>query len=374
MAQNTDPDFARLLRQSRDMRPFPSAEASRPIWIFGGGRFGQDVCAALQDTGFEVRGFIETTPRKNRLRGLPVKRWDELTPDDRTASLAIGIHNRDVPLDSLERTARAAGFTDILMPWHLHAQFEHQLGWRYWLGKPELITSRVAELEQAHGLLTDAQSRQCLLDICRFRLGMHTPYGHFRHDTRQYFNALTLNSRTPSPIRYVDGGAYNGDTFFEFASLHPIAKAYLFEPDPENFAKLQANIHGSKVHVQTLPLALSDRYQILSFSAGWGEAGTINPQGTAHIAAMALDEFLPTQCVDFIKLDVEGSEIVALNGAARLIERCRPTLAISAYHKPQDLWEIPLWLQTHCPDYEFALRQHHCNSFDSVFYAVPRAR
>lgn len=372
MVQNIDPEFEQLLSQSRSMAPFPRASASRALWIFGAGRFGQDVCAVLQSAGVDVCGFIETEPHQSRQLGLPVKRWNELTHVDRKASLAIGIHNRDAPLDHLEQTARAAGFADVLMPWHLHAQFEHHLGWRYWLGKPELITDRWPELEQAHALLTDPESRQCLRDICRFRLGMHNEYGHFRHGMRQYFNELTLSTEAPYAMRYVDGGAYNGDSLIELASIHPVTEAYVFEPDPDNFAKLQTNIQGLSANVHAVPVALSDRYQMLSFSAGCGEAGTISDQGTTHIAAMALDEFLPSLCVDFIKLDVEGAEIAALNGAKRLIERCRPTLAISAYHKPQDLWEIPLWLEAHCPDYEFALRQHHCNSFDSVIYATPR--
>jgi hypothetical protein len=86
---------------------------------------------------------------------------------------------------------------------------------------------------------------------------------------------------------------------------------------------------------------------------------------------MALDDLLRGQSTDFIKLDVEGGEIAALKGAADVILRCRPVLAISFYHRPQDLWEIPQLLRTLCPDYQFFLRQHYFNSFDSVLYAVP---
>ena len=110
---------------------------------------------------------------------------------------------------------------------------------------------------------------------------------------------------------------------------------------------------------------------MLSFDAGNGEAGTISANGTVHIAAMALDDLLHGQSVDFIKLDVEGAEIAALQGAADVIKRCRPTLAISFYHRAQDLWEIPQALASLCPDYRFYLRQHFFNSFDSVLYAVP---
>ena len=76
--------------------------------------------------------------------------------------------------------------------------------------------------------------------------------------------------------------------------------------------------------------------------------------------------------VDFIKLDVEGAEKKALDGAKQLIVRSRPVLAISLYHQPQDLWELPLFLSTICENYKFYIRQHYANSFDSVLYAVPK--
>jgi hypothetical protein len=112
---------------------------------------------------------------------------------------------------------------------------------------------------------------------------------------------------------------------------------------------------------------------MLSFNAGNGEAGTISTNGNVHVASMALDDLLLGQSTDFIKLDLEGGEIAALNGAAQLIARCRPVLALSYYHRPQDLWKIPQLLRKLCPNYRFFLRQHFFNSFDSVFYAVPNS-
>lgn len=367
-------DFDSLRQQCRQLPPALRADPLRPLLIFGGGQFGKDVCAVLRGQGFDVRGFIESNPRGGELMGLPVKRWDQLNAVDKSAQLVVGIYNRGMPLDQLEALGREAGFEDILLPWHLYAQFERQLGWRYWLSGRDAILTQLDALERSHAFFTDEVSRSCLRDICAFRLGLKTRYGSFRHDDNQYFNALTLNATTPAAIRYVDGGAYNGDTLIEFAGLHNIEHAFLFEPDKDNFAELQKNLRAANIAAHCLPLALSDSYQILSFNEGNGEAGTISDAGNVHIAAMALDDFLPTQSVDFIKLDVEGAEIAALNGAARLIERCRPTLAISFYHRIQDLWEIPAWLAAHCADYDFALRQHFFNSFDSVLYAMPRKR
>jgi hypothetical protein len=70
-------------------------------------------------------------------------------------------------------------------------------------------------------------------------------------------------------------------------------------------------------------------------------------------------------------MDIEGAEALALIGAKKIIKKCRPILAISYYHKPDDIWEIPLLLEKQCENYKFYLRQHLYNSFESVLYAIP---
>lgn len=345
---------------------------SRPVFIFGAGQFGRDVCLALRDQGFEVLGFIESQSRPEPVLGLPVLTWDQLKPEDTKSQLVIGIYNRSMPLDELERIGRTARFTDVFMPWDIFGQFEAALGWRYWLSAPSLIMSNIDLLEAAYDSLSDADSRECLLNICRFRLGRNTSYGSFKHSENQYFNDLTIGDWGARPMHYVDGGAYNGDTFVELASLCNVTGACLFEPDRENFVRLSKVAAATPVPSLCLPLALSNGYQMLSFNAGNGEAGAITKDGSSHVAAVALDDVLHGHAVDFIKLDVEGAEIQALMGAAKTIEHFRPILAISLYHRAQDIWEVPKLLKSLCPDYLFNLRQHWFNSFDSVLYAVPK--
>lgn len=50
---------------------------------------------------------------------------------------------------------------------------------------------------------------------------------------------------------------------------------------------------------------------------------------------------LKLQSVDFIKMDIEGSERQALRGAKQTVARFRPRLAISLEHTPTDAEEIP---------------------------------
>jgi hypothetical protein len=70
-------------------------------------------------------------------------------------------------------------------------------------------------------------------------------------------------------------------------------------------------------------------------------------------------------------MDIEGAELEALKGARETIEKYHPGLAISVYHKPEDIWVIPQWINE-IGGYDFYLRPHAHSTFDTVCYAIPR--
>ena len=105
----------------------------RPIWVFGAGGFGRDAAKVLRGKGFDVAGFVETTPRVAEVSGLPVVSWQQLTRADLNAQLAVGIFNRDTPMDGLHQLAASAGFQDIFFPFYYFSQIARWMGWRFWL-------------------------------------------------------------------------------------------------------------------------------------------------------------------------------------------------------------------------------------------------
>lgn len=356
---------------NRDVRDLPD---SQPVWIFGTGQFGRDLCSALEKVGHQVEGFVQTQPSVPKVMGRPVLDWPQWATAHAAAPLCIGIFNRSMPVDQLEALGREHGAENIFLPWDLYHLIKPQMGWRFWLSEPDRVLDQTDAIGAAIDIMHDEVSQRCILDIATFRLGLNTAYGSFQHAENQYFNPLTLSDLEGQALRYVDGGAYNGDTYLELCSMAEVKTAYLFEPDSSNFAQLTPHVAQTRRHAQCLPLGLSDSHRILSFNAGGGEGASISETGLAHIAVAALDDVLAGHTVDFIKLDVEGAELQALQGARKLIQRSRPVLALSLYHCPQDLWELPLAVAELCEDYRFHVRQHYFNSFDSVLYAVPRHR
>ncbi|KLU63622.1 hypothetical protein DEAC_c44790 [Desulfosporosinus acididurans] len=151
---------------------------------------------------------------------------------------------------------------------------------------------------------------------------------------------------------------------------------YAFEPDEENFKTLNKELEELSVN------ACND--QIIAFNAGVfdknervlfqpnsnGGGSQINENGLQTIEVLALDSVLCEKEVTFIKMDIEGAEKEALLGAKEIITSQRPKLAICVYHKPEDLWEIPLLIKSWVPEYKLYLR-HHCHDItETVCYAV----
>jgi hypothetical protein len=85
--------------------------------------------------------------------------------------------------------------------------------------------------------------------------------------------------------------------------------------------------------------------------------------------SMVIEGLVPR--VDFIKMDIEGSELCALKGASGTIRKYRPKLAISLYHKPNDIFEIPLFIQKEFPFYEMYIYHYTIHNEETVLYCLP---
>lgn len=184
----------------------------------------------------------------------------------------------------------------------------------------------------------------------------------------QYFDALLPHSKKEI---FVDAGAFDGMDSKHFATWCQghYEKIYAFEPDANNCRRVKKN--------------LSDSENVFIFEKGvWCENGTLRFQsdvrencamsenGNIEVGVVALDEEMVDVPVTFIKMDVEGSELQALNGARRLISKNRPKLAICVYHKPEDIIEIPLKILSFHPDYKLYLRHYSYTDTETVLYAV----
>lgn len=168
---------------------------------------------------------------------------------------------------------------------------------------------------------------------------------------------------------FVDAGAYTGDTAIDFADQAE-SKNYIvhsFEPNPAIYQRLQNAVSGNE-RIICHQVGLGNKSEVLSFVASTEGDGKVDASGDVKIQIISGDslKLAPT----WIKADVEGSEMALLQGFQNTIKQYKPRLSICVYHNSYDLWEIPQYIKSLVPDYQFMLL-HRCKSWaETVLFAA----
>lgn len=193
----------------------------------------------------------------------------------------------------------------------------------------------------------------------------------YRNNTSQYFDLLTPDSNEV----FVDCGCYDASTAFHFAGWcgsRGYDKIWCFEPDRDSFQRCTELCEGLR-NCTVYPYGISDRAGTVSFQSGRKEESRIvTPEDATaadNIETVILDDFLHGERVTFIKMDIEGAELDALRGASRIIKEQKPKLAISIYHRLEDIIEIPKLIISLRPDYRLYIRHYSLLLNETVLYA-----
>lgn len=232
----------------------------------------------------------------------------------------------------------------------------------------DMFMKHISELYDVYKLLDDEESKRA---FCGYLLGKVTNnlnYAEFAN-TPQY----VCNEFSPQTGDIlIDGGACDGSTALR---LHGYGcKVYSFEMDKENFKLASGLAKKNNFTVENLGLgSFSHKARYTHFQNNIG-GSHISQVGEDYTEIVTLDSYVAKNKlprVDFIKLDVEGAELDVLRGAAASIVRWKPRLAISAYHKLDDLWTLTDFINSIRPDYKFAVR-HYGTSREDAPYGIPK--
>ncbi len=179
---------------------------------------------------------------------------------------------------------------------------------------------------------------------------------------------------------FIDVGAYNGDTLFNFLKRvqNKFDLIHAFELDKKNFNEMKSSVEkldaNLKNRIKLYNLGLLDREKDVYYESGGSgsESTFINVINKASECGktIKLSDVLQNEKVTFIKMDIEGSEVKALSGAEEIIKKQKPKLAICVYHKPEHLWEIPLYIKKIVPEYKIFIRHHTPLEYETVCYAL----
>lgn len=229
-------------------------------------------------------------------------------------------------------------------------------------------------IEAIYDRMGDQKSKEIYETLLRYRINRNPDLlAQFAApDEPQYF-PKTLGNRDPFLSKneiFVDCGAYIGDTVEPFlaAVQGKYHSVYAFEPDQKNYGRLLE--HARKYpNITCRQAGVGDVTKEVRFSSR--ETGSkADVAGDEVVRIEALDDVLSGVPVTYLKMDVEGMECPALQGAKALIKTYRPKLAICTYHSNQDMVEVPRLILELNPDYQLFMRHYTTSLFETVCYAV----
>ena len=193
------------------------------------------------------------------------------------------------------------------------------------------------------------------------------PYliGQYEHEFIEVF-IRCVKALAPS-MAFVDVGAniglYTCMAAKEFGTIHAGNTVYSFEPNPEAFQRLQANITLNQYsHTHCLPIGVSDVTGTFTLfvtpkSNTVGSLRHVDDYLTEQIAipVTTLDHYLQdgSTHIGLIKADIEGGELYVLRGACTIIGRDRPIILFEENagfckawgHQPADIHDYLQSLQ-----------------------------
>lgn len=217
--------------------------------------------------------------------------------------------------------------------------------------------------------LADAESRHILNKLVNFRLSRDLNFmdGFTDAQYRQYFEPF-LALRADGEC-FLDVGSYDGFTSSEFIRRCPEYRhIHVFEPEPSNMETVKSRLAESR-NIQFHPYGVSDTPQTLRFKSA-GSASVVSDDGKSSIDVKRIDDVI-SEPYSFLKMDIEGGELAALKGASQTIAKYHPRLAISVYHKADDMWRIPEEVLQLRNDYNIYLRHYTEGVTETVMFFVP---
>lgn len=186
--------------------------------------------------------------------------------------------------------------------------------------------------------LSDEESKRTLEDVYLFRLTGDRKFlenYELRIDEQYFEDFLDLGNDEV----FVDCGGFTGDTTLKFIEHYPnYKKIIMFEPSKENIAKAKQALKD-KQNIVFVEKGVSDKNEVLKFNSSAGVNCNITPDGPDEIEVVKIDDVI-NEPYTFIKMDLEGWEMNALNGAKESLAKYKPKCAICLYHNASDFYNV----------------------------------
>lgn len=192
---------------------------------------------------------------------------------------------------------------------------------------------------------------------------------------KQYFDCPYIQ-----PVEdevFIDAGGFDGQTVLDYIAWSggKYKKVYTFEPNPFSIKSMKERLKDIE-RIEIIGKGTWSESGNLCFTQnGMGSkvnTGTYEENAQNRVEVISIDEVLKKageKKIGYIKMDVEGAELQSLEGAKESIVHSKPRLAISIYHKAEDLLTISTYLKELVPEYKFCIRHYSNYHWETVLYA-----
>lgn len=353
------------------------------VYLFGAGIQGEIFLRAMKAAGSTPVAVLDSFSAREELDGINVINPADVVDKKSKIYISVGLMSRKIQAqlhqdgftNVFDFTQSLQTFTGII------DELKHHSLWYN-----DKLSERMDEIaiKRFKSLLSDDISRELLAKIVRFRTDFTIENYITPDEQLQYFTDDVPALSSLASIRFIDAGAYNGDTLIRLFQVAeekqlPIEYCACFEPDPANLAGLnQAVIELSSASensgIFVYPSGVWSESAQLKFDADSNTSSKLSfgSIDASTISCVALDDVVFGAKPNFIKMDVEGAEQAALRGASKTIADFSPVLAICLYHNPSDLWQIPELIMQINPSYDMYLRVYGDMLLETVLYCIPK--
>lgn len=339
-------------------------EGSSPVLLYGMGNGADKILSACKQKGIEISGVFASDGfvRGNLYQGMPVLSFREAK--ERFGDFRVLLSFASSRPEVLETISQVAKERTLYVP-DVPVAGQN-------LFDQNFVKIHEQDFERARETFEDGLSKDVFNTIISCKL-----YGELRFFDQNLSTEEEDFNNILHPEDYQicgDFGAYNGDTAKDLTRRCPHLQQILsVEPDARTFLRLQKNTVGLPV----LPIhaALWNKEETLFFASGGNRGSGIGAPGKKQTEVQGIcgDRLFEELHADYLKFDVEGAELQSLQGLSKTILRDKPDLLISCYHRPEDLFLLPLYVKKYFPFYRLYLRRHRgVPAWDINLYAVKR--
>lgn len=300
-----------------------------------------------------ILSTVSVKQEYGQISGVQVITIDELDVDNTRDCILIYINRESDTQVFTQKDYREADYGFVF-------RGRGKLQYANWMGVRNYayILKHEEEYYKVLGALEDDESRKSFIEVIRSLLENDVYRYHDYPSDLKYFDPGIYAPLGEGEV-WINCGSATGDTILHYLSMgRKYQKIYAVETSEHLVT-----------HLETIFTLLPDRGERIEI---------YNRAFEGKDGRFTIDSVFAEEKVTLINMDIEGAELMVLEGAAAKIREDKPVLAVAAYHKPEDLLEIPRLISSLSDGYHFYFRKYRGWAPDVIneyiYYAVPTSR